>query len=133
MITVIDQHMAWLTPSKTLATSNQNQWLAKMMIKGTSSPISHPSTRTFLRPTVSEACAANRLQMAFVTPKLMMKETMAVLETSTNSFSPISGTTVLYSPTIIPTNPLISTLSEHYITFTSRTTWTNIIPFQSIR
>src|SRR5438094_244121 len=48
MITVMDQHMAWLTPSKTLATSNQNQWLAKMMIKGTGSPISHPSTRSSL-------------------------------------------------------------------------------------
>lgn len=41
---------------------------------------SQPNTNTFLRPQVSERRAANRLQSALVTPKLTMKETMAVLE-----------------------------------------------------
>src|SRR5581483_2392035 len=120
IITVIDQHNAWLTPSNRFATSNQNQRLAKIMMNGTGRPTSQPTTNTFLRPTVSETRAANRLQMAFVTPKLTMKETMAVLETSPNSFSPINGTTVLSRPTIIPTNTLIRTRSENWPTFSRR-------------
>lgn len=129
MITVIDQHSAWLTPRRMLAMSNQNQWSAKMMMKGTGSPITHPSTSIFLRPTVSETRAANRLQMAFVTPKLTMKETMAVLETSPNSFSPISGTTVLSNPTIIPTKTLMRTSRENCPRFSWRPN--RIVPFLS--
>jgi hypothetical protein len=108
-MTVIDQHRGWFTPSRTLAMSNYNQWLAKMMMKGTGRPTNHPTTSTFLWPTVSETRAANRLQTALVTPRLTMKETIAVLETRPNSLSPINGTTVLSNPTIIPTNTLIST------------------------
>src|SRR5579863_7930693 len=117
MITVMDQHKAWLTPSSTFAKSNQTQRLAKMMMNGTGRPMSQPITSTFLRPAVSETLAANRLQMALVTPKLTMKETMAVLETRPNSFSPINGTTVLSKPTIIPTNMLIKTRSENWPMF----------------
>jgi hypothetical protein len=38
--------------------------------EGDVSPIIHPSTSTFLRQTVSEKWVANRLQIAFVIPKL---------------------------------------------------------------
>jgi hypothetical protein len=49
-----------------------------------------------------------------------MKETMAVLDTRPNSFSPINGTTVLSKPTIIPTNMLIKTRSENWPMFSRR-------------
>src|SRR3990172_13445659 len=92
MMTVMDQAKAWLTPRRTLATSNQNHRSAQMMMKGTGRPMSQPRTRTFFLPHVSEIRAAKKLQIAFVTPKLTMKETMEVFETKPNSFSPINGT-----------------------------------------
>ena len=55
--------------------------------------------------------------MALVTPKLTMKETIAVLETSPKSLSPMRGTTVRSRPTIIPTNTLMSTRSENWPRF----------------
>jgi hypothetical protein len=58
-----------------------------------------------------------------------MKETMAVLETSPNSFSPISGTTVLSNPTIIPTKTLMRTRMENCPRFSRRPK--RILPFPS--
>src|SRR4030095_8330769 len=126
MITVMDQQSAWFIPNKTFATSNQNHRFAKMMRIGTGSPISQPRTSTFLRPTPSEIRAANRLQMALVTPKLTMKETIAVFEVKPNSFSPMRGTTVRSSPTIIPTKTLMTTRRENWLKFSRsprRTAW----------
>src|SRR5271169_727817 len=56
-----------------------------MMMNGTGRPMSQPVIRTFFRPILSEVRAANRLQTALVTPKLTMKDTMAVFETRPNS------------------------------------------------
>ena len=44
-----------------------------------------------------------------MTPKLMMKETISVVDAMPNSFEPISGTTVLSIPTIPPTKALTRT------------------------
>jgi hypothetical protein len=50
MITVVDQHSPWLTPSRTLAATTQLQEGAQMSSSGTGSPTSQPATRTGLRP-----------------------------------------------------------------------------------
>ena len=50
MITVVDQHRPWLTPSRMLAAMIQLQVGAQMISSGTGSPISQPATRTGLRP-----------------------------------------------------------------------------------
>ena len=50
MITVVDQHRPWLTPSRTLAATIQLQVGAQMISRGTGRPISQPATRTGLRP-----------------------------------------------------------------------------------
>src|SRR5437879_10678137 len=117
MITVMDQHSATVVTRGKVGISIQHDRLAKMMMSGTGRPRSQPRTSTFLRPTLSETRAAKRSKIALVTPKLTMKETMAVFETKPNSFSPISGTTVLSSPTIIPTKALITINSENWPRF----------------
>src|SRR5205809_2974406 len=50
MITVVDQHKPWLTPSRTLANTIQPQLGAQMMSSGTGSPASQPATSSGLRP-----------------------------------------------------------------------------------
>src|SRR5262249_2023872 len=100
--------------------SNQYQCFAKMMMKGTGRPMIQPATSTSFRPIRSEARAAKRLQIALVTPKLTMNEMIAAFETRPNSRSPISGTTVRSSPTIMPTKTLISTSRENCPAFSRR-------------
>src|SRR5438874_5363983 len=65
-----------------------------MIRKGTGRAKSQPTTRIGLRPMRSDARAASRLMIAFVTPKLTMNDVMAVFELSPNSCSPRSGSTV---------------------------------------
>ncbi len=91
-----------------------------IMIKGTGGPMTQPSTSTRFRPQVSEIRAAKKLQKALTTPKLIMKETMAVFDASPNSCSPIRGTTVRSRPTMEPTNAVIRTRSENWGKFSHR-------------
>src|SRR5436190_18067073 len=109
MITVVDQQSPWLTPSSTLAATTQPHDGASITRKGTGRPSSQPATRMRLRPTRSLNCPAARLASALTTPKLAMKERMAVRETSPNSRSARSGRTARSSPTIPPTKALTRT------------------------
>src|SRR5438132_6746023 len=114
MITVVDQHKPWLTPSRTLANTIQLQLGAQMMSSGTGSPASQPATRRGLRPIRSASCPANRLASALTVPKLRRKERTTVFETSPKSAWAMSGTTVRSSPTIAPTNALTTTSSVNW-------------------
>src|SRR5438132_6110254 len=114
MITVVDQHKPWLTPSRTLANTIQLQLGAQMMSSGTGSPASQPATRRGLRPIRSASCPANRLASALTMPKLTRKERTTVFETSPKSAWAISGRTVRSSPTIAPTNALTTTSSANW-------------------
>src|SRR3989442_144786 len=114
MITVVDQHRPWLTPSRTLANTIQPQLGAQMMSSGTGSPASQPATRRGLRPIRSASCPANRLASALTMPKLTRKERTTVFETSPKSAWAMSGTTVRSSPTIAPTNALTTTSSANW-------------------
>ena len=49
------------------------QFGAKMIMKGTGTPTSHPNTSTRLRPQISARWPETRFAQAFTTPKLMMK------------------------------------------------------------
>src|SRR5947208_816545 len=84
-----------------------------MIRKGTGSANSHPTTRMGLRPMRSDARAATRLMIALVTPKLTMKDVMAVFELRPNSCSPRSGSTVRSRPTMAPTKELRTTSSAN--------------------
>src|SRR2546430_184683 len=114
MITVVDQHKPWLTPSRTLANTIQPQLGAQMMSSGTGSPASQPATRSGLRPIRSASCPANRLASALTMPKLTRKERTTVFETSPKSAWAMSGTTVRSSPTIAPTKALMTTSSVNW-------------------
>src|SRR2546421_5422027 len=114
MITVVDQHKPWLTPSRTLANTIQLQLGAQMMSSGTGSPASQPATRRGLRPIRSASCPANRLASALTMPKLIRKERTTVFETSPKSSWAMRGTTVRSSPTIAPTKALTTTSSVNW-------------------
>src|SRR5258706_4304009 len=114
MMTVVDQHRPWLTPSSMLAATTQPQNGATMSNTGTGSPTSHPATSTPLRPVRSERCPALRLASALTTPKLTMKESPAVAEARPNWRAPRSGTTSRSSPTMAPTNALMSTSRRNW-------------------
>src|SRR5258708_3982496 len=114
MMTVVDQHKPWLMPSSMLAATIQPQDGATMSKTGTGSPNSPPATSTPLRPIRSERCPAPRLVSALTTPKLTMKESPAVAEASPNSRAPRSGTTSRSSPTMAPTNALMSTSRRNW-------------------
>src|SRR2546429_2056602 len=114
MITVVDQHKPWLTPSSTLANTIQPQLGAQMMSSGTGSPASQPATRSGLRPIRSASCPAKRLASALTMPKLTRKERTTVFETSPKSAWAMSGTTVSSSPTIAPTKALTTTSSVNW-------------------
>src|SRR2546425_5893765 len=114
MITVVDQHSPWLTPSNTLANTIQPQLGAQMMSSGTGSPASQPATSSGLRPIRSASCPAKRLASALTMPKLTRKESTTVFETSPKSAWAMSGTTVRSSPTIAPTKPLTTTSSVNW-------------------
>src|SRR5438445_659950 len=114
MITVVDQHKPWLTPSSTLANTIQPQLGAQMMSSGTGSPASQPATRSGLRPIRSASCPANRLASDLTMPKLIRKERTTVFETSPKSAWAMSGTTVRSSPTIAPTKALTTTSSVNW-------------------
>src|SRR2546425_6871054 len=114
MITVVDQHSPWLTPSSTLANTIQPQPGAQMMSSGTGSPASQPATRSGLRPIRSASCPANKLASALTMPKLTRKERTTVFETSPKSAWAMSGTTVRSSPTIAPTKALTTTSSVNW-------------------
>src|SRR5439155_1293451 len=109
MITVVDQHKPWLTPSRTLANTIQPQLGAQMMSSGTGSPASQPATSSGLRPIRAASCPAKRLASALTMPKLTRKERTMVFETSPKSAWAMSGTTVRSSPTIAPTKALTTT------------------------
>ncbi len=111
MITVVDQHKPWLTPSRTLANTIQPQLGAQMMSSGTGSPASQPATSSGLRPIRSASCPPNRLASALTIPKLTRKERTTVFDTSPKSAWAMSGTTVRSSPTIAPTKALTTTSS----------------------
>src|SRR6266540_3860710 len=114
MITVVDQHNPWLTPSSTLANTIQLQLGAQMMSSGTGSPASQPATSSGLRPSRSASRPAKRFANAFTTPKLTRKERTTVLETRPKSASAIRGTTVRSSPTIAPKKALKTTSSANW-------------------
>src|SRR2546422_2655699 len=114
MITVVDQHSPWLTPSSTLANTIQPQLGAQMMSSGTRSAASQPATRSGLRPIRSASCPANRLASALTMPKLTRKDRTTVFETSPKSAWAMSGTTVRSSPTIAPTKALTTTSSVNW-------------------
>src|SRR5437870_2970208 len=114
MITVVDQHKPWLTPSSTLANTIQPQLGAQMMSSGTGRPASHPATRSGLRPIRSASWPASRFASAFTTPKLMRKERTEVFEARPKSAWAIRGRTVRSSPTIAPTNALTTTSSANW-------------------
>src|SRR3989442_12633262 len=120
MITVVDQHKPWLTPSRTLANTIQPQLGAQMMSSGPGSPASQPATRRGLRPIRSASCPANRLASALTMPKLTRKERTTVFETSPKSAWAMSGTPVRSSPTIAPTNALTTPSSENWRQFAPR-------------
>src|SRR5712691_12138882 len=109
MMTVVDQHSPWLTPSSTLANTTQPQLGAQMMSSGTGSPASQPATRSGFRPIRSASRPAKRLVSALTMPKLTKKDRTTVLETSPKSARAMSGTTVRSSPTMAPTKALITT------------------------
>src|SRR2546421_10135662 len=119
MITVVDQHNPWLTPSSTLANTIQPQLGAQMMSSGTGSPANQPATRSGLRPTRSASWPAKRFASAFTTPKLTRKERTTVFETRPKSAWAISGRTVRSSPTMAPTKAL---------TTTRRANWRQLAP-----
>src|SRR5438034_1237426 len=109
MITVVDQHSPWLTPSSTLANTIQPQLGAQMISNGTGSPASQPATRSGLRPIRSASCPVKRLASALTMPKLTRKERTTVFDTSPKSAWGMSGTTVRSSPTMAPTKALTTT------------------------
>src|SRR5437867_8789224 len=111
MITVVDQHKPWLTPSRTLANTIQPQLGAQMMSSGTGSPASQPATRSGLRPIRAASWPANRLASALTMRKLTRKDRTTVFETSPKSAWAMSGTTVRASPTMAPTKALTTTSS----------------------
>ena len=113
MMTVMDQARPWFTPSRTLAATIHPQEGAYMRMRGTGTPTSHPATRTFFLPKRSARPPAKRLESAFTSPKVMMKEKIAVFRTSPNSCDPTSGTTVRSRPTMPPTKALTSTRSAN--------------------
>src|SRR5437879_1208977 len=119
MMTVVDQHSPWLTPSSTLANTTQPQLGAQMMSSGTGSAASHPATRSGLRPMRSASCPAKRLASALTMPKLTKKDRATVWETSPKSARAMSGTTVRSSPTMAPTKAL---------TTTRRANWRQLAP-----
>src|SRR3989454_6980893 len=119
MITVVDQHSPWLTPSSTLANTIQPQLGAQMMSSGTGSPANQPATRSGLRPIRSASWPAKRFASAFTTPKLTRKERTTVFETRPKSAWAISGRTVRSSPTMAPTKAL---------TTMSRANWRQLAP-----
>ena len=119
MMTVVDQHSPWLTPSSTLANTTQPQLGAQMMSSGTGSAASHPATRSGFRPMRSASCPAKRLASALTMPKLTKKDRTTVLETSPKSACAMSGTTVRSSPTMAPTKAL---------TTTRRANWRQLAP-----
>src|SRR2546425_9853450 len=114
MITVVDQHSPWLTPSSTLANTIQPQLGAQMMSSGTGSPASQPATSSGLRPIRSASRPAKRLASALTIPKLTRKDSTTVFETSPKSAWAMSGTTVRSSPTIAPTKALTTTSSVNW-------------------
>src|SRR5436189_792056 len=79
-------------PSRALAKTTHSQEGAMMMSTGTGSPMSQPTSSTPLRPMRSESAPAKRLEAALTAPKLMMKESTAVVETRPNVRCPKSGT-----------------------------------------
>src|SRR5437667_9501304 len=119
MITVVDQHKPWLTPSSTLANTIQPQLGAQMMSSGTGNPANQPATRSGLRPIRSASWPAKRFASAFTAPKVMRKERTTVFETRPKSAWAISGRTVRSSPTMAPTKAL---------TTTRRANWRQLAP-----
>src|SRR2546425_806005 len=120
MITVVDQHSPWLTPSSTLANTIQPQLGAQMMSSGTGSPANQPATRSGLRPIRSASWPAKRFASAFTTPKLTRKERTTVFETRPKSAWAISGRTVRSSPTMAPTKALTTMSNANWRQFGPR-------------
>src|SRR6266568_2853304 len=110
-MTVVDQQRPWLMPSRTLAKTTQPQEGAKIINNGTGSPASQPVTKIPLRPIRSPRRPAKRFASAFTTPKLMMKESTAVVDARPNTWWPSSGTMLRSRPTIAPTKALTITSS----------------------
>src|SRR6266508_6700198 len=109
MMTVVDQHRPWLTPSSRLASTIQPQLGANIIRKGTGSANNHPATRICFRPIRSESRPANKLASALTIPKLTIKESVSDLEVRPKSACAMRGTTVRSSPTIAPTKALTKT------------------------
>src|SRR6266540_1986708 len=95
-------------PRSTFAATIQPQLGAQIIMNGTGRPSSQPSTRMRLRPYRSASTPDTRFKHALTTPKLMMKLTTVVFSRRPNSRVPIKGTTVRSSPTMPPTQALIS-------------------------
>src|SRR5690349_11754033 len=114
MMTVVDQHSPWLTPSRTLANTTQPQLGAQMRSSGTGSAATQPATSSGLRPIRSASRPAKRFASALTMPKLTRNERTTVLEASPNSPRAMSGRTVRSSPTIAPTKALTTTSSVNW-------------------
>src|SRR6266498_4448574 len=120
MITVVDQHRPWLTPSSRLASTIQPQLGANMISNGTGSANNQPATKICLRPIRSENRPANKLASALTIPKLTIKESVSDFEVSPKSDSAMRGTTVRSRPTIAPTNALTITSRVNCCQFASK-------------
>ncbi len=88
-----------------------------MIRNGTGRPTAQPRIRVFFRPQVSASWPETRFVTALTMPKLTMNEVTAAAEASWNVSLPISGTSVRSSPTMPPTNALISTRSANCCQF----------------
>ena len=113
MMTVADQHSPWLIPSRMFAARIHDQDSAPINTKGTGMPTSQPVTSTFFLPMRSASLPANKLLIAFASPNVMRKETIAACDVMSNSRSPMRGRTDRSIPTIAPTNALIRTRREN--------------------
>jgi hypothetical protein len=90
---------------------------ANNKIKGTDIPNSHPNTRIFFLPHLSDILPAKRFKTALTAPKLAINYTINALDSIPNSFLPISRTTVCSKPTMAPTNALTKTRTRNWLMF----------------
>jgi hypothetical protein len=109
MITVVDQVIPWLRPSKTLAAMTQPQLGAQINRNGMGTAASQPATRIGLRPIRSVRAPVTRLVRALVTPKATRKVVVAVTAASPNVRVASSGRIVRSCPTMPPTRAFTPT------------------------
>ena len=90
-----------------LSARMDSQLSAQIRMRGTGNERSQPAIKMVFRPFLSHRFPAKKLVIAFVIPKMTMKDKIAVLASSKNSFSPISGIRLRSIPMMAPTKILI--------------------------